>query len=60
MGEQAVTYLRFDAQGIHFAEMFQQQGAVTALPGLLPDELSAGDEWDEELVSAFPHLERED
>ena len=55
-----MTYLRFDAQGIHFAEMFQQQGAITALLGLLPDELSAGDEWEEELVREFPHLERED
>lgn len=55
-----MTYLRFDAQGIHFAEMFQQQGVTGLLPGEYPDELSPGDEWDEELVREFPHLRLED
>ena len=55
-----MTYLRFDRDGIHFAEMFQQQGVTGLLPGAYPDELSEGDEWDEELVAEFPHVVRED
>lgn len=54
-----MTYLRFDRDGIHFAEMFQQQGVTGLLPGAYPDELSEGDEWDEELVREFPHLSEE-
>lgn len=55
-----MTYLRFDRDGIHFAEMFQQQGTLCLLPGAYPDALDEGDEWDEELVAEFPHVVRED
>lgn len=46
--------LRFDPQstGLHLTELFAEPGLVDLLPGLLPTELDAGDEWDDELMRA--------
>lgn len=54
-----MTYLRFNPHGLHLAELFEVQGVTGLLPGLIPTELDPGDEWEDELVAGFPHLEEE-
>ncbi len=52
--------LYFDPHGLHITEMFEARGVTDLLPGLLPDALSEGDEWEDELVAEFPHLGEEE
>ena len=41
-----MQHLKFDPQGLHFAEMFYDEGLMDMLPGLLPTETDPGDSWE--------------